>query len=270
MQAPTWWTTDWSPSSSSGDPEVWPSSLPAAQDQAEAESGWVRHSDSEGPDDDAILAPLEAQFGCQVRSRQRVRDLAEVFTHNREVHAILDLMPAAFQEINTKFLEPAAGSGNFLVEILRRKLKLVVSLECPTQAEYEHRLLRAVMSIYAVDISPQNVTEARGRMAHTLLDHYQNDANTVQPTLGFLTAAALVLGHNIVVGNILRDADTIELCDWRPEHGHTFARVWSHALVPPTQRDLFWAERVQDAMPVHYSDLASKPLPEPRRKGKAR
>ena len=177
-------------------------------------------------DDDAILAPLEAQFG-QVRSRDRVRDLAEVFTHQREVDAILDLIPDAFTALDVKFLEPSCGSGNFLTEVLRRKLRLVAKADCVSQEQYEQRLLRAIASIYGVDISPENVTEARGRMAHVLLKHYQADANTIEPTTGFLNAAALILGDNIVLGDTLNAADQIELCDWRPHPGGRFQRVWT-------------------------------------------
>lgn len=257
VEAPKWWTADWAPRAVDGPAETtWDAITADAQDPAavDAEVGWRTTGGDVDLDDAAILAPLEAEFG-QVRSRQRVRDLAEVFTHQREVTAMLDMMPAAFAQLDTKFLEPAAGSGNFLVEILRRKLTLVSSRTCPTQAEYEHRLLRALASIYGVDISSENVTEARGRLAHTALEHYQNDANTVQPTLGFLTAAATIIGHNMVLGDTLHRADQIELCDWRPSADHGFQRVWSHALIPPADRDLFWAERVQDREPVHYRDL---------------
>ena len=206
--------------------------------------------------DDAILAPLEAQFADQVRSKDRVRDLAEVFTHQREVDAMLDQIADAFTAVDVKFLEPASGSGNFLVEILRRKLKLIAKHDCVSQEQYEHRLLRAAASIYGVDISASNVAEARARMAHVLLEHYRADANTVEPTPGFLSAAALILGDNIVVGDTLDAGDKIELCDWQPRPGACFVRVWSYALIPPADRDLFWAERVQDPSPIHYSALA--------------
>src|SRR5690606_26827384 len=116
------------------------------------------------------------------------------------VDAILDTVVDAFRALDVKFLEPACGSGNFLVEILRRKLRLVTKGDCVSQEHYEHRLLRAVASIYGVDISPENVSEARGRLAHVLLGHYQADANTVEPTTGFLNAAALILGDNVVNG----------------------------------------------------------------------
>src|SRR5680860_548021 len=119
-----------------------------------------------------------AQFS-QVRSRERVRDLAEVFTHQREVDAMLDMMPDAFASLDVKFLEPSSGSGNFITEILRRKLRLVTKADCVSQEHYEHRLLRATASIYGADISPENIAETRTRMAHVLLQHYQHDANTI-------------------------------------------------------------------------------------------
>jgi hypothetical protein len=231
------------------------------------DAGWTSAPDTDGEawpeptgavtlDVDAILKPLEAQFG-QVRSRVRVRDLAEVFTHQREVDAMLDQMPDAFEELDVKFLEPSCGSGNFLTEILRRKLRLVTKAACVSQEHYEHRLLRALASIYGVDISAENIAEARGRMAHVVWEHYQTDANTVEPTVGFLNAAALILGDNVVVGDTLNAADQVELCDWRPAPAGFFQRVWSRSLVPINERDLFWAERIQDAEPVHYSALVA-------------
>jgi hypothetical protein len=258
VTSPNWWSTPWE-TGSDEDPEAgWPEDRTSAA--MNAAPVWT-HAPRQGAlNDDAILAPLEAQFG-QVRSRDRVRDLAEVFTHQREVDAMLDMIPDAFTGLEVKFLEPACGSGNFLTEVLRRKLRLVLKFQCTSQEQYEHRLLRAVASIYGVDISPENVTEARARMAHVLLEHYQDDANTIEPTTGFLNAAALILGDNIVVGDTLNAADQVELCDWQPQSGGRFRRVWSYALVTPTERDLFWTERIQDNEPVHYSELATTTTP---------
>jgi SAM-dependent methyltransferase len=260
VKAPKWWSAPWDADSN---PDAgW-------NPVHEAVDGGTAWHESTGPgafDDDAILEPLEAQFG-QVRSRERVRDLAEVFTHQREVDAMLDMVPDAFGGLDVTFLEPACGSGNFLTEVLRRKLRLVAKADCVSQEHYEHRLLRALASIYGVDISPENIAEARGRMAHVVLEHYQNDANTVEPTVGFLNAAALILGDNIVCNDTLNAADQIELCEWRPHPGGRFERVWSCALVPPDERDLFWTERVQDTEPVHYSELIAdtKPAEKARR-----
>lgn len=262
MDSPEWWSPPWP---SDVDPDAgWAA-------PSEAEPAWsVVTEGSDSTVEDSLLAPLEAQFQ-QMRSRERVRDLAEVFTHQREIDAMLDMVGDAFDALDVTFLEPACGSGNFLVEILRRKLRLVTKSECVSQKQYEHRLLRALASIYGIDISQENVTEARARMAHIILDHYQTDASTVEPTPGFVNAAAIIIGANIVHGDTLNEADQIELCEWRPHPGGRFQRVWSQALVPPNERNLFWAERVEDNEPVHYSELAGTlPAAKRRSKGAAR
>ncbi len=254
MVADTWSSPPWG-TDDNNDPDAGWASVPDADGEA-----WPEPNGAASLDDDAILKPLETQFG-QVRSRVRVRDLAEVFTHQREVDAMLDLIPDAFDELDVKFLEPSCGSGNFLTEILRRKLHLVMKAACVSQEHYEHRLLRALASIYGVDISPKNIAEARGRMTHVVLEHYQTDTNRVEPTVGFLNAAALILGNNVVVGDTLNAANQVELCDWRPARAGFFQRVWSRSLVPIDERDLFWAERIQDSEPIHYSALVADIAP---------
>ncbi len=202
-------------------------------------------------------APTVNLTDTQVRSRDRVRDLAEVFTHQREVDAILDQFPEAFVALDAKFLEPACGSGNFLVEILRRKLRLIEATDTDPGERYEHDLLRAVGSIYGVDISPSNVAEARDRLMAGLLAYAGWAARGLTPSASFRDAAACIIEANIVVGDTLNDADRIELCDWQAVDGARFRRVWSRALVPPAARDLFWEERIQDLEPVHYTALAA-------------
>lgn len=256
MTAPDWWQQPWE-SGSDQDPDVgWDS----AENHPRGFAFDVGNSDAE------LLGKFEGFHAGQVRSRDRVRDLAEVFTNQREVDAMLDLMPDAFHTLDVKFLEPSCGSGNFLTEILRRKLRLVTREKCASQEHYEHRLLRAAASVYGVDISRENVTEARARLAHVLLDHYHEDANTSTPTRGFLLAAAAVIEANVVVGDTLKAADEMEICDWRPHSRGRFRRVWSHALVPEDQRTLFWSERVEDGEPVHYSQLGAT-LPRGTRDG---
>jgi SAM-dependent methyltransferase len=257
---PGWWAPPWG--TGCDDPDA---GSRTGQAGPGADPQWQVSPDGATVYNDDILTPLAAEFG-QVRSRERVRDLAEVFTHQREVDAILDSVADAFSALDVKFLEPACGSGNFCVEILRRKLRLVAKADCASQEHYEHRLLRSIASVYGIDISPDNVAEARGRMAHDLLDHYQADANTVEPTIGFLNAAAVILGANIVHGDTLADARHIELCDWQPSSGARFQRVWSYALVPPAERDLFWSERIQDHEPIHYAELRGKSVPATRAK----
>lgn len=247
MTGPKWWRSPWL--NDGADPDT-----PASQGDPPSEF-WVRRVPRETSSEESLLTRLESEFG-QVRSRERVRSLAEVFTHQREVDAMLDLIPDAFAALDITFLEPACGSGNFLVEILRRKLALVETSACASQEQYEHRLLRGLASIYGVDVAGENVVEARGRMAHLVLERYEIDANTVEPTPGFLSAATAILKANIIYGDTLGQAQDLEVCEWRPHSGGRFQRIWSYSLVMPDERDLFWVERVQDREPVHYSQLS--------------
>lgn len=253
MRSPKWWTPPWTVGSPDDPDTGWD-----LGDSSESDGGqdpWPAPMGADLTGDDEVLAPLAAQFE-QVRSRDRVRDLAEVFTHQREVDAILDLVADAFNALDVKFLEPACGSGNFLVEILRRKLNLVAKADCPTQEHYEHRLLRAIASIYGVDISAENIAEARSRMAHVLLDHYHADAGIIAPSHGFHHATLVILDANIVQGDTLNEADRIQLCDWQPRPGGAFQPSWSYALLPPT--NLFAHEfRSETAPSVHYSKITT-------------
>lgn len=251
MKFPTWWEPPWDVGGAS-DPDV--VGFEAVDPIKHRHDDQTSHNDPNEAEE--LLGLLEA-VPKQIRSRQRVRDLAEVFTQRREIDEILNMMPDAFECIDIKFLEPSCGSGNFLVEILLRKIQRVSWNNIGNQERYEHSLIRALASIYGVDISHENVTESRSRLAHTILGHYQADANTLTPTVGFLSAIGLVLESNILQGDALAGAEEIDICDWIPSPFFSFRRVWSPAMVALEDRDLFWTERIEDENPVHYKDLAT-------------
>lgn len=107
-----------------------------------------------------------------LKSRQRVADHGEVFTPAREVAAMLDSVRAETERLDARFLEPACGTGNFLVEILRRRLVLVSARHGHRQPEWERHAVLALSSLYGVDILADNVTECRQRLAHEFGQHY--------------------------------------------------------------------------------------------------
>lgn len=203
----------------------------------------------------------------QIKTRERVRDLAEVYTHKREVDAMLDLVadmfPNAGDPANTdrKFLEPACGSGNFLEEILVRKLRYVTVERFGRGAWYEHRILRALASIYGIDIDQSNVDEARDRLRAVINSHLDMDLNTRVVTEGFANAVEVILATNIVCADTLKDAATIELVEYRPGRNQTFTREWScFRGSDDAQMDLF-SDAKFDEVPVHYSELHLTPGP---------
>lgn len=206
----------------------------------------------------------------QIKTRERVRDLAEVYTHEREVNAMLDLIPDMFPATaagtDLKFLEPACGSGNFLEEILRRKLRHIRYSSIRSVDAYEHRLLRAVASIYGVDICDENVAEARDRMVGLVRSHYRTDATKSEPAEGFVSALGAIVTTNIVRADMLTEAARTEVIDYQPLRGNYFEWVWS-TLDDSATTGANWtlfdltAEPKRDQVPVHYTDLAASPGP---------
>jgi len=204
----------------------------------------------------------------QIKSRQRVRDLAEVYTHKREIDAMLDLVadmfPSAEVPRNTDgtFFEPACGAGSFLEEILRRKLAFVTARRYGRGERYEHRVLRCLASIYGVDISLDNVDESRDRLWAVINSHLDNDLNTQELSPGFVDAAEVILATNIVCGDTLADAGTIELVAYHPGRVGTFVRVWSYLDSEARPLDLFSTlAPKRDERAVHYSELGAHPGP---------
>lgn len=138
----------------------------------------------------------------QVKSKQRVADHGEVFTNNREVNAMLDLVKHETERVDSRFLEPACGNGNFLAEVLRRKLNVVDSRYKKSQIEWEKNALIAIATIYGVDILEDNAEECRSRLFDIFSKNYISNFGTDCKT-DFLKSTKFILGRNILWGNAL-------------------------------------------------------------------
>lgn len=108
----------------------------------------------------------------QIKSRERVAERGEVFTAEREVNAMLDLVKQETERIDSRFLEPACGTGNFLVEILRRKLEVVKRQYQKQLSELELQTTIALSSIYGVEIMKDNVEECCQRLLDIVCNWY--------------------------------------------------------------------------------------------------
>jgi hypothetical protein len=177
----------------------------------------------------AQVAPAEEQgdLSRQIKSRDRVRDLAEVFTAEREVTAMLDLVRDVSYDPKSRFLEPACGNGNFLVEILARKLKTVREAvsRSSAQADFEFNTLVALSSIYGIDISDENVDEARSRLKAIVVGHYSSGRNTWRPRDGFYSAVDHILATNIILGDSLNGAEKIVFVEYSTPARHRFSQA---------------------------------------------
>lgn len=122
----------------------------------------------------------------QIKSKERVKNFAEVFTAEREVKAMCDLVDDCCQDINATFLEPSCGNGNFLVEIISRKLN-----NCKTDDD----ILVAYRSIYGIELLEDNALECRERLQKIASVHTQNKQTLLQ--------VIDILENNIICGNAL-------------------------------------------------------------------
>ena len=134
----------------------------------------------------------------QVRSRQRVIDHGEVFTPRWMVDDMLDLVKDESERIDSRFLEPACGSGNFLVPVLERKLSTVRSRYGKSDFENRHFALLALMSIYGIELLEDNTVECRANLLDTFVAYLK-----VEKTDPTYLAAQNILIANIVQGDAL-------------------------------------------------------------------
>src|SRR4026209_262338 len=105
-----------------------------------------------------------------VRSKQRVADHGEVFTPSWMVEAMLDLVKAETERIDSRVLEPACGSGNFLVSVLQRKLAAVELKFGKSDFEKRHYALFGLMCVYGIELLDDNIAECHGNMLEILID----------------------------------------------------------------------------------------------------
>lgn len=170
----------------------------------------------------------EVIIETQVKSKKRVTDHGEVFTSEREVNAMLDLVRQETERIDSRFLEPACGNGNFLAEVLRRKLAVVDSRYSRNQFEWERYAVISISSIYGVDILEDNAIECRARLFKIFDDKYttlfkDKFKDECRRSVKFL------LNRNILWGDALdftnpETKETIVFSEWSAINGSMLKR----------------------------------------------
>jgi len=138
----------------------------------------------------------------QVKSKDRVRDHGEVFTNKREVNSMLDLVKNETIRIDSRFLEPACGEGNFLEEILIRKLNVVENKYKKNINDYENYSILALSAIYGIDILEDNIKACKKRLLTAWEEKYVN-LYKVKPGLNLTKSAKFILSKNMIVGDAL-------------------------------------------------------------------
>ncbi len=147
------------------------------------------------------------------KSKQRIADHGEVFTPVWMVEAMLDLVKDECERIDSRFLEPACGNGNFLVRILQRKLAAVELKFRKSAFEKEHYALLALMCTYGIELLADNIAECRANMLEILADYL-----SLQESDDLYQAASYVLSQNLVHGDAMTmrtsDGGPITFAEW--------------------------------------------------------
>ena len=200
----------------------------------------------------------------QIKSRERVAERGEVFTAKREVNAMLDLVKQETERIDSRFLEPACGTGNFLVEILRRKLDVIWNHYQGQVSQVQLQSVIAVSSIYGIDIMKDNLAECRLRLIEILREWYPHAILGGQAPDKLIQVWQYLLERNILWGDALTlclpvsaDASVIERRDAEPI---TFSE-WSFISDMVMRKDYQLAALMQaqsQSVPDLFSDLGEE------------
>jgi len=192
-----------------------------------------------------------------IKSKRRVADHGEVFPPLWIVESMLDLVKGETERIDSRVLEPACGSGNFLVRILQRKLAAVELKFGKSDFERRHYALLALMCIYGIELLADNIAECRANMLEILAEYLN-----LEESQDFYRAGSYVVSQNLIHGDALTmrtsDGQPITFAEWGylgkgkfqrrdfrlevlaqmsalAEEGTLFAHLGKHEIFTPTK-----------------------------------
>lgn len=210
------------------------------------------------------------QKETQVISKQRVADHGEVLTSRREVNAMLDLVKSETERIDSRFLEPACGTGNFLAEILERKLRVVEARYAKSQLEFERYAILAVSSIYGIDILEDNVQQCRQRLFGIFDLYYlrlfrNKTSDNCRESIRYILERNIIHGDALSLKSVGDNPRPIVFSEWSPVNGSmlkrrdfTFHGLLEHAsmkelpLFSDLGEDVFIPTPVKEYPLVHF------------------
>ena len=206
-----------------------------------------------------------------VTNRQRIIDHGEVFTPPALVEDMLDLVAYECERIDSRFLEPACGDGNFLAAVLQRKLASVDKRHARNREKWERDAILAICSLYGIDLLADNIAACRARLLKVVHDAHEARFTSPLPDEA-ARAAAYILTTNIVQGDALTlrtSSDRpIIFPEWSPVNGSMLKRrdfeydhLLDHAhvsklpLFSDLDKDVFVPTPVGEFPPCHYLNV---------------
>ncbi len=212
--------------------------------------------------------------GSHVITKKRVADHGEVLTGSREVNAMLDLVKQETERIDSRFLEPACGNGNFVAVVLERKLAVVQKRYAKSQLDFERYAVLAVSSIYGVDILDDNVRQCRERL-YGVFDRgfysplFKNHANSkCREAVRFILERNIIWGDALTLKTVGEKSSYIVFPEWSPVNGSmlkrrdfTFHSLLEHEgmkalpLFSDLGEDVFIPTPEKEYPPVHFFEI---------------
>ena len=210
----------------------------------------------------------------QVKSKRRVADYGEVLTSKREVNAMLDLVKQETERIESRFLEPACGTGNFLTEILERKLRVVEKRYGKSQLDYERYAILAVSSVYGIDILEDNVQQCRHRLFVVFEWSYtgrfkKKAKNKCREAVRFILERNIIWGDALTLKTVGEKPEYIIFSEWSPVNGSMFKRrdftfhgllehesIKELPLFSDLGEDVFIPTPEKEYPPAHFLEIA--------------
>lgn len=209
-----------------------------------------------------------------IKSKQRVADYGEVLTPPHIVNAMLDLVKQETERIESRFLEPACGTGNFLVEVLRRKLQVVERRYRRRQFDYERYAILAVSSLYGIDILEDNAGECRQRLYETFDAAYtalfgEKAKAACRESVRYILKRNIIHGDALSLQTVGEHPQPIVFSEWSLVGNSLIKRrdFAFHELVQQASmrelplfsdlgEEVFIPEPLKEYPPVHFLELA--------------
>jgi len=214
-----------------------------------------------------------------VKSKQRVKDYGEVLTPPNIVNAMLDLVKQETERIDSRFLEPACGTGNFLIEILKRKLQVVEARYARSQPEYERYAILAVSSIYGIDILEDNAEECRHRLFTVFNEAYtrlfkKKAKEKCRETVQYILKKNIIHGDALTLKTVGANPQPIVFSEWALVNGSFLKRrdfafhellldamsseqsLFKTLIKSDIGAEVFIPEPVKEYPPVHFLEVA--------------
>jgi hypothetical protein len=159
----------------------------------------------------------------------RAKDFAEVYTFEKEVNSMTSLVSNEVQRIDSRFLEPACGNGNFLINILKKKIEIVEKKYKKSQIEYERYSIQAISSLYGIDILEDNVEDCKKRLSNYLYENYEkifkkDIKNEFFKTINFILSLNIVWGDALSL-KTMKSKKPITFAEWSFVSGSLIKRT---------------------------------------------